>query len=181
MITCDRCLTNNPPVTTMSKFNTQTICMACKDCECAHASYKKACDAEEADLKRTLAARKPNYFAGIGLPADIRKTMVDANMESDGLKETFVDATWGHHNGHFEILTQEELHTREDVCDLCHELIVRYSDKYLRVSDSSEIIQICIRCAPHVLTEIYRMLREFSDSTNVMLSEVIPIAAVTYH
>jgi hypothetical protein len=62
---CDRC--HQPTsVTTMSKFNTDTICMPCKERERAHPRYKEADDTECA------AVRAGNYnFPGIGKPADL--------------------------------------------------------------------------------------------------------------
>lgn len=69
-MTCDRC--GVPTIgTTMSMFNTQTICMDCKGKERAHPKYKQACDAEGADLKRTLALGQPNYFPGLGKPDNL--------------------------------------------------------------------------------------------------------------
>jgi hypothetical protein len=70
-MTCDRC--GKPTIaSTMSMFNTQNICMECKDRETKSPRYKEACAAEEADLKRTLAAGQPNHFKGIGLPDDLK-------------------------------------------------------------------------------------------------------------
>jgi hypothetical protein len=48
----------------MSVFNTDDICMPCKDKEKAHPDYKKAQDAERKQVQQG------NYnFTGIGLPA----------------------------------------------------------------------------------------------------------------
>jgi len=62
---CERCgkkLTSF----TMSYFNTQNICMACKERERKHPKYAEARAADEA------AIRNGNYnFKGIGLPADL--------------------------------------------------------------------------------------------------------------
>jgi predicted sulfurtransferase len=64
---CDRC--RQPfgnEARTMSRFNTDTICMPCKDKERAHPDYKRA---EEAEL---AAVRSGDYnFPGIGKPADL--------------------------------------------------------------------------------------------------------------
>lgn len=58
---CDRCLEQTNTFT-MSMFNTQLICMACKAEEREHPRYKEACDTELEEVK------KGNYnFEGIGL------------------------------------------------------------------------------------------------------------------
>lgn len=63
---CDRCGCPNNNHTTMSKFNTDEICMPCKDKEQAHPDYKRASDVEIEEIK------KGNYnFEGIGLPEDL--------------------------------------------------------------------------------------------------------------
>jgi len=63
---CDRCGLPHNGRTIMSKFNTDTICMPCKDKEKAHPDYKKASDAEIEQV------RQGNYnFTGIGLPKDL--------------------------------------------------------------------------------------------------------------
>lgn len=50
----------------MSKFNTDTLCMECKDKEKAHPKYAEA---EAADHR---AVRMRNYnFRGIGKPSDL--------------------------------------------------------------------------------------------------------------
>ena len=62
---CDRC---NKETNTwiMSIFNTDKICMECKEKERKHPDYKKALDAEHE------AIRNGNMnFAGIGKPADL--------------------------------------------------------------------------------------------------------------
>jgi len=58
--TCDRC--HKPTVaTTMSMFNTQTICLDCWKAERQHPRFTEARNAEEA------ACRQGNYnFPGIG-------------------------------------------------------------------------------------------------------------------
>jgi hypothetical protein len=64
MITCDRC-GDDKGATTMSYFNEDTICMECKKQERAHPDFKKARDAEHAEVSRG------NYnFEGVGLPSD---------------------------------------------------------------------------------------------------------------
>jgi predicted sulfurtransferase len=64
---CDRCgkpFVDN--VRTTSMFNTQTICMVCKEKERQHKDYRKAVEADRA------AIRAGNYnFGGIGLPKDL--------------------------------------------------------------------------------------------------------------
>jgi len=51
----------------MSMFNTQMICMTCKDTEKQHTKYKEA---EQADIE---AIKNKNYnFEGIGLPDDLK-------------------------------------------------------------------------------------------------------------
>jgi hypothetical protein len=50
----------------MSKFNTDIICMDCKDKEREHPQFKRAVDAELA------ACMRGDYnFPGIGKPADL--------------------------------------------------------------------------------------------------------------
>jgi hypothetical protein len=64
MPSCERCQkpTN---VTIMSMFNTQTICMDCKDSEKKHPKYKEA---QQAELE---AVKANNYnFQGIGFPGN---------------------------------------------------------------------------------------------------------------
>ena len=60
---CDRC-GKETNMHTMSMFNTDNICMACKDEERKHPRYKEALEAEYAACK----AGNMN-FAGIGWPA----------------------------------------------------------------------------------------------------------------
>jgi hypothetical protein len=62
---CDRCY-KEATVTTMSYFNTDTICMDCRDREKAHPNYEQAREADNA------ACRQGNYnFSGIGRPSDL--------------------------------------------------------------------------------------------------------------
>lgn len=57
---CDRC-GKKTNCFTMSMFNTDNICMECKEKEKQHPDYKKAVDADMAEI------RKGNYnFQGIG-------------------------------------------------------------------------------------------------------------------
>ena len=64
-MTCQRCR-KETNCHTMSRFNTQLICMECLDKEQKHPKYKEAAEAEEA------AVRAGNRnFAGIGKPADL--------------------------------------------------------------------------------------------------------------
>jgi hypothetical protein len=62
---CDRC--RKPArITTLSRFNTDEICMECKKKEQAHPDYAYACHVEEE------AVQNGNYnFPGIGKPADL--------------------------------------------------------------------------------------------------------------
>ena len=63
--TCIRCGAKSV-ITTMSRFNTDTICIPCEDKERAHPSYKEAWEAELAEVKGG------NYnYAGIGKPEDL--------------------------------------------------------------------------------------------------------------
>jgi hypothetical protein len=63
---CERCYTDTLSHT-MSTFNTQTICLKCKEKETQHPDYERARDAESAEVRRG------NYnFQGVGLPADLR-------------------------------------------------------------------------------------------------------------
>lgn len=60
MARCERCY-KETTITIMSMFNTQTICMDCKDREKKRPDYKDAQAADEA------AIRRGNYnFGGIG-------------------------------------------------------------------------------------------------------------------
>jgi len=62
---CNRC---GSETTThiRSMFNTQDICMVCKEKERTHPEYNAACAAERAQVQAG------NYnFEGLGLPADL--------------------------------------------------------------------------------------------------------------
>jgi hypothetical protein len=62
---CQRC-GEQDGITTMSRFNTQTICIPCEKLERAHPNYKAAQEAEMAACKRG------NYnYHGIGKPGDL--------------------------------------------------------------------------------------------------------------
>lgn len=62
---CERC-NKEVVITTCSMFNTDTICMECKDKERSHPLYKIAQEAENMEVL------KGNYiFEGIGLPDDL--------------------------------------------------------------------------------------------------------------
>ena len=59
---CDRCHGDFNGCRTMSMFNTQVICMICKEKEQQRADYRKAVEADHAEI------RKGNYnFQGIDL------------------------------------------------------------------------------------------------------------------
>lgn len=59
---CDRCGGSLKDGRIMSMFNTECICMKCKDEEKQNKDYRKACDADNEQIK------KGNYnFEGIGL------------------------------------------------------------------------------------------------------------------
>jgi len=63
--TCARCRTRTH-VTIMSQFNTEVICLDCKNKEEKHPDYKMALQAE------IDAIRKGDYnFTGIGKPSDL--------------------------------------------------------------------------------------------------------------
>lgn len=65
-MTCERC-GKDTLAHTMSMFNTQTICLECKEIEKQHPDYERA---REAELR---AVQSGDYnFRGIGLPADLR-------------------------------------------------------------------------------------------------------------
>ena len=67
MMTCDRCRKKTLS-TTMSYFNTDTICMECDELERSHPGFKEARRIE------TEAVASGNYnFPGVGLPAELRK------------------------------------------------------------------------------------------------------------
>ena len=58
---CDRCGGSLEGGRTMSRFNTDCICMACAEAEIRHPDYRKAVEAELAEI------RKGNRnFKGIG-------------------------------------------------------------------------------------------------------------------
>jgi len=60
MCKCERCNIETN-TTTMSMFNTQTICMGCKEIERKHPKYEEACNRELEEIKNG------NYnFEGIG-------------------------------------------------------------------------------------------------------------------
>ena len=62
--TCERC--GSSGTFTMSRFNTERICLACSAKEKAHPRYQEAVNAE------MEAIRSGNYnFQGIGKPADL--------------------------------------------------------------------------------------------------------------
>lgn len=62
---CDRC-GKKTWVTIMSMFNTQEICMDCKDKEEQHPGYEAAREAE------SRAVRRGDYnFHGVGKPDDL--------------------------------------------------------------------------------------------------------------
>jgi hypothetical protein len=62
---CERC-GGSLQISTMSRFNTQTICMVCEEKEKKHPLYPEA---KEAELK---AVQQGNLnYPGIGLPSDL--------------------------------------------------------------------------------------------------------------
>jgi len=66
-MTCDRC-GKETISSTMSYFNTDTICPECDDRERAHPLFQEARDAELEACKRG-----DFNFIGIGLPFDLRQ------------------------------------------------------------------------------------------------------------
>ena len=61
---CERCGGSLDGGRTMSRTNTDCICMRCAEAEKKHLDYRKAVEAELAEI------RKGNYnFKGIGYPA----------------------------------------------------------------------------------------------------------------
>lgn len=65
MTRCQRC-SKETRATTMSRFNTQILCMECLEKEEKHPKYKEAAAAE------LHAVQAGNYnFSGIGKPADL--------------------------------------------------------------------------------------------------------------
>ena len=67
MMLCERC-GKETIAKIMSQFNTQDICLECKEAEELHPMYERALQAE------FDAIRGGNYnFPGIGLPADYGK------------------------------------------------------------------------------------------------------------
>ena len=65
MSNCNRC-NQETAVTTMSRFNTDMICLECDDKEQEHPDYQRAKDAEQAQVD----AGNLN-FPGVGKPADL--------------------------------------------------------------------------------------------------------------
>ena len=66
-MTCDRCGSENKKMLFISVFNTQNICVNCKDKEEKHNDFLKATRANRAEEARG------NYdFEGIGLPEDLK-------------------------------------------------------------------------------------------------------------
>ena len=65
MTLCQRC-GREALATIMSKFNTQIICMDCKQRERAHPAYKAADEAEVAAVRAGI-----KNFPGIGKPDDL--------------------------------------------------------------------------------------------------------------
>ncbi len=62
---CDRCKKDATSLI-MSMFNEEMLCEKCKSNERKHPDYKKACDAERAEVL------KGNYnFPGIGKPKNL--------------------------------------------------------------------------------------------------------------
>ena len=64
IVKCDRCGTDlNGKCFTMSRFNTDYLCMSCKEEETQHPDYQLAVEAERAELA------KGNWnYPGIGYP-----------------------------------------------------------------------------------------------------------------
>ena len=65
MVTCERCL-KDAAATTMSMFNTETICLDCKEKERVHPDYARASEAELEAVRRG-----DRNFPGIGKPDDL--------------------------------------------------------------------------------------------------------------
>jgi hypothetical protein len=64
---CERCSNSEPKAITCSYFNTQMICMKCKEKEKKHERY------DEAKAVESEEVRNGNYnFEGIGLPNDLK-------------------------------------------------------------------------------------------------------------
>ena len=63
--TCDRCHGELTEGRTMSRFNTQCLCMTCAEKEQHHPDYKRAVEAELAELR----AGNRN-FRGVGWPGE---------------------------------------------------------------------------------------------------------------
>jgi hypothetical protein len=62
---CSRCQ-KKAKVTTMSRFNTDIICIPCEDIEKQHPDYQRAVEVELQEVQ------KGNYnYPGIGKPADL--------------------------------------------------------------------------------------------------------------
>ena len=66
--TCPRCGADLAGGRTMSRFNTDPICLACAAAERRHPDYARACEAELAALKAG-----DRNFQGIGLPPDLAR------------------------------------------------------------------------------------------------------------
>lgn len=60
---CDRCHSQLSGIRTMSKFNTQCICLSCSEKESDMEEYRTAVEADEAEIRRG------NFnFKGMGFP-----------------------------------------------------------------------------------------------------------------
>lgn len=66
--TCPRCGADLAGGRTMSRFNTDPICLACAKAERRHPDYAKACEAELAAVRAG-----DRNFPGIGLPPDLAR------------------------------------------------------------------------------------------------------------
>lgn len=63
---CNRC-GGDARISTMSRFNTETICMDCETKEQAHPAY-----AEARRIEHEHVVNKNYNFPGVGLPEDLR-------------------------------------------------------------------------------------------------------------
>ena len=66
--TCPRCGADLSRGRTMSRFNTEPICLACAMAERRHPAYPRACAVELAAVKAG-----DRNFPGIGLPPDLAR------------------------------------------------------------------------------------------------------------
>jgi len=162
MTQCQRCF-EDLPVTTMSFFNTQTICMGCKSKEEAHPDYKFA---HEAETARTLSGDR--NFPGIGLPFELRRDLIEAIMDRERYDGVVADAFWGSNEGWFGVEPECPQHP----CQFCGE---QAAFPMFRISNSEEIVDLCLRCGLELMNRHMTHLVEMINAFNRKLQTIIGV------